>query len=73
MSNKEFIMSNQEVLEWKNTKITRFMVEMAISRAEGRKHEGIDINALYRADASMQHKSLKSFVESYNRNKRSIY
>lgn len=66
-------MSNQEVLEWKNTKITRHMVEMAISRAEGRRHEGVDLNALYKADAAMQHKSLKSFVESYNRNKQRRY
>lgn len=66
-------MSNQEVLEWKNTKITRHMVEMAISRAEGRRHEGVDLNALYKADVAMQHKSLKSFVESYNRNKQRRY
>lgn len=59
-----------DVLEWKNTKLSRHMVELAISRAEGRKHEGIDVNALYKADSAMAHKSLKSFVESYNRNKR---
>lgn len=66
-------MANQEVLEWKNTKINRHMVEMAISRAEGRRYVGVDLNALYKADAAMQHKSLKSFVESYNRNKQRSY
>lgn len=45
------------------------MVEQAIARKEGRKHDFIDYTALHLADNAMQHKSLKSFVESYSRHK----
>lgn len=53
--------------DWNNNKITRFMVEQAIARAEGKKHIGINVRALLKADQQMQHKSLKSFIASYNR------
>lgn len=60
-------MNNEYV--WQNPKITRHMVEQAIARKEGRKHETVDYVALFDADNAMEHKSLKSFVESYQRHK----
>lgn len=54
---------------WQNTKVTQHMAELAIARKEGRSHESIDYVALVEADKAMNHKSMKSFVESYSRHK----
>lgn len=56
---------------WNNKKITKFMMENYISRKEGRNHIMVDLNALHKADQSMQYKSMSDMYSSYCRHKNS--